>query len=63
MNFDLWVIYLLAGTIAAVEALSELSIASLAHPVGPWPRRVAKRFTQARVGVFVAICRARRLRS
>ena len=56
MSFDLWLIDLPAGTVAAVKALRELTIASLAHHVG-------ERSTQACGGVFVAIGIALPLRS
>jgi threonine/homoserine/homoserine lactone efflux protein len=53
---DLWLQFVvMAGTFAAVEVATELAIASLAHRISPWLKRVGKRFNQACGGVFVAI--------
>ena len=46
---------IMAGTFAAVEAVTELLIATMAGQIAPWLRRVGKRFNQACGGVFVAI--------
>ncbi|MBE7417742.1 MAG: LysE family transporter [Ideonella sp.] len=45
----------MAGTFAAIEVATEWFIASMAHRISPWLRRVGKRFNQACGGVFVAI--------
>ena len=45
----------MATTFAAIEFLTELAIASLAHRISPWMSRVGRRFNQACGGVFVAI--------
>jgi threonine/homoserine/homoserine lactone efflux protein len=45
----------MAGTFAAIEVATELFIASMAHRISPWLRRVGRRFNQACGGVFVAI--------
>ncbi|MEO8857732.1 MAG: LysE family transporter [Burkholderiaceae bacterium] len=53
---SLWLQFaVMAGTFAAIEAVTEMTIASLAHRIGPWLRRVGKRFNQACGGIFVAI--------
>ncbi len=53
---SLWLQFaVMAGTFAAVETLTEVTIASLAHRIGPWLQRTGKRFNQACGGVFVAI--------
>src|SRR5262245_34841112 len=54
---------IMAGTFAAIEIATELFIASMAHRISPWLRRVGKRFNQACGGVFVAIGAALPLRS
>lgn len=54
---------IMAGTFALIEIGTELFIASMAHRVSPWLRRVGKRFNQACGGVFVAIGIALPLRS
>jgi homoserine/homoserine lactone efflux protein len=46
---------IMAGTFAAIEIVTEAFIASLAHRISPWLRRVGRRFNQACGGVFVAI--------
>jgi homoserine/homoserine lactone efflux protein len=45
----------MAATFAVIEILTELFIASMAHRVSPWLRRVGRRFNQACGGVFIAI--------
>ena len=54
---------IMAGTFALIEIGTELFIASMAHRVSPWLRRVGRRFNQACGGVFVAIGIALPLRS
>jgi len=54
---------IMAGTFAAIEIATELMIASMAHRISPWLRRVGRRFNQACGGVFVAIGVALPLRS
>lgn len=54
---------IMAGTFAAIEIATELFIASMAHRISPWLRRVGRRFNQACGGVFVAIGVALPLRS
>ena len=46
---------IMAGTFAAIEIATEMFIASMAHRISPWLRRVGRRFNQACGGVFVAI--------
>ena len=46
---------IMAGTFAVIEIATELFIASMAHRISPWLRRVGRRFNQACGGVFVAI--------
>ena len=58
-----WQFVVMAGTFAVVEIATELLIASMAHRISPWLRRVGKRFNQACGGVFVAIGVALPLRS
>ena len=53
---------IMAGTFAVIEVATELFIASMAHRISPWLRRVGKRFNQACGGVFVAIGAALPLR-
>jgi threonine/homoserine/homoserine lactone efflux protein len=45
----------MAGTFAAIEVTTEVFIASMAHRISPWLRRVGRRFNQACGGIFVAI--------
>jgi homoserine/homoserine lactone efflux protein len=45
----------MAGTFAAIEIVTEILIASMAHRISPWLRRVGRRFNQACGGIFVAI--------
>jgi threonine/homoserine/homoserine lactone efflux protein len=61
---SLWLQFaIMAGTFAAIEVATELFIASMAHRLSPWLRRVGRRFNQACGGVFVAIGAALPLRS
>ena len=53
----------MAGTFAATEIATEVFIASMAHRISPWLRRVGQRFNQACGGLFVAIGVALPLRS
>jgi homoserine/homoserine lactone efflux protein len=46
---------IMAATFAAIEIVTEVFIASMAHRISPWLRRVGRRFNQACGGVFVAI--------
>ena len=46
---------IMAGTFAATEIATEVFIASMAHGISPWLRRVGRRFNQACGGIFVAI--------
>jgi homoserine/homoserine lactone efflux protein len=54
---------IMAGTFASIEIATEVFIASLAHRISPWLRRVGRRFNQACGGVFMAIGAALPLRS
>jgi threonine/homoserine/homoserine lactone efflux protein len=54
---------IMAGTFAAIEIVTEVLIASMAHRISPWLRRVGRRFNQACGGVFIAIGLALPLRS
>jgi len=54
---------IMASTFALIEIATELFIASMAHRISPWLRRVGRRFNQACGGVFVAIGVALPLRS
>jgi threonine/homoserine/homoserine lactone efflux protein len=54
---------IMAGTFAAIEIATEAFIASMAHRISPWLRRVGRRFNQACGGVFMAIGVALPLRS
>lgn len=53
----------MAGTFVAIEIATEIFIASMAHRISPWLRRVGRRFNQACGGVFMAIGVALPLRS
>ena len=53
---------IMASTFAIVEIVTEVFIASMAHRISPWLRRVGRRFNQACGGVFVAIGAALPLR-
>jgi len=53
---------IMATTFAVIEIMTELFIASMAHRISPWLRRVGRRFNQACGGVFVAIGAALPLR-
>jgi threonine/homoserine/homoserine lactone efflux protein len=55
--------FVMAGTFAAIEIATEVLIASMAHRLNPWLRRVGRRFNQACGGVFMAIGVALPLRS
>lgn len=52
----------MAGTFAATEIATEVFIASMAHRISPWLRRVGRRFNRACGGVFMAIGAALPLR-
>jgi len=54
---------IMAGTFAAIEIATEVFIASMAHRISPWLRRVGRRFNQVCGGVFMAIGVALPLRS
>jgi homoserine/homoserine lactone efflux protein len=54
---------IMAGTFAAIEIATEVFIASMAHRISPWLRRVGRRFNQVCGGVFIAIGVALPLRS
>jgi len=54
---------IMAGTFAVIEIATELFIASMAHRLNPWLRRVGRRFNQVCGGVFIAIGVALPLRS
>ena len=53
---------IMASTFAVIEILTELFIATMAHRISPWLRRVGRRFNQACGGIFVAIGAALPLR-
>jgi len=53
----------MAGTFAATEIATEVFIASMAHRISPWLRRVGRRFNQACGGLFMVIGVALPLRS
>jgi homoserine/homoserine lactone efflux protein len=52
----------MGGTFAVVEVATEVALASMAHRLRPWLRRVGRRFNQACGGIFVAIGAALPLR-
>jgi homoserine/homoserine lactone efflux protein len=54
---------IMAGTFAAIEIMTELFVASMAHRISPWLRRVGRRFNHACGGVFIAIGGALSLRN
>jgi homoserine/homoserine lactone efflux protein len=54
---------IMAATFAVIEIATEVFIASMAHRISPWLRRVGRRFNQACGGLFVAIGAALPLRS
>lgn len=54
---------IMAGTFAVIEIATELFIASMAHRISPWLRRVGRRFNRACGGLFIAIGVALPLRS
>jgi threonine/homoserine/homoserine lactone efflux protein len=45
----------MAGTFAAIEFATEMTIAGVANRISPWLARVGRRFNQACGGLFVAI--------
>jgi len=53
---------IMALSFAAIEVATELLIASMAHRISPWLRRVGRRFNQVCGGVFMAIGAALPLR-
>jgi homoserine/homoserine lactone efflux protein len=54
---------IMAGTFALVEIATEFALASAAHRLRPWLRRVGKQFNRACGGAFVVIGAALPLRS
>ena len=54
---------IMAGTFAVTEIVTELFLASMAHRISPWLRRVGKRFNHVCGGLFMAIGAALPLRS
>ena len=54
---------IMAATFAAIEIVTELFVASMAHRISPWLRRVGRRFNQACGAVFIVIGGALSLRS
>jgi len=46
---------IMAGTFAAIEIVTEVFIASMAHRISPWLRRVGRRFNRACGGLFMTI--------
>ena len=53
---ELWVQFVvMAATFAVVEAATEVFIATMAHRISGWLRRVGRRFNQACGGAFIAI--------
>ena len=55
--------FIMAGTFAVTEIVTEVLIASMAHHISPWLKRVGRRFNQACGGVFIAVGAALPLRS
>jgi threonine/homoserine/homoserine lactone efflux protein len=53
---------IMAGTFAVIEIATEAFIASMAHRISPWLRRVGRAFNRACGGVFIAIGAALPLR-
>jgi homoserine/homoserine lactone efflux protein len=53
---------IMAGTFAAIEIATEIFIASMAHRISPWLKRVGRRFNQACGGIFMALGAALPLR-
>jgi len=53
---------IMAGTFAVIEIATEILIASMAHRISPWLKRVGRRFNQVCGGMFVAIGAALPLR-
>jgi threonine/homoserine/homoserine lactone efflux protein len=54
---------IMAGTFASIEMVTETIIASMAHRISPWLKRVGRRFNQACGGVFMLIGAALPLRA
>lgn len=54
---------IMAATFALIEILTEFFIASMAHRISPWLRRVGRSFNRVCGGLFVAIGAALPLRS
>jgi len=54
---------IMAGTFAAIEITTEVFIASMAHRISPWLRRVGRRFNRACGGLFMVIGAALPLRT
>ena len=63
MHLSIAQFVIIAGTFAAIEIATKIFIASMAHRVSPWLRRVERRLNQACGGVFMAIGVALPLRS
>lgn len=61
---SLWLQFaIMAATFAGIEILTELTIASLAHRIRPWLRRVGRRFNQSCGAIFMVIGAALPLRA
>jgi threonine/homoserine/homoserine lactone efflux protein len=61
---SLWLQFvIMAGTFALIEIVTEVSIATMAHRLQPWLKRVGRRFNQACGGVFITIGAALPLRA
>jgi threonine/homoserine/homoserine lactone efflux protein len=54
---------IMAGTFAVTEIVTEVLLASMAHRISPWLRRVGRRFNHVCGGLFMAIGVALPLRS